>query len=278
MNKIISKRALTKSITQMDIYAPFILKHAKAGQFVMLRVDETSERIPLTIADMDHKKGLVSIIYQVVGVTTCKLDQLELGDQILDLVGPLGTPTNIEGFKKVCVIGGGVGCAIAYPISKALNELGTSVDVIAGFKTEEEMILDKSFEAITNKFYVSTDDGSFGTKGFVTNILNDLLKNGETYDHVFAIGPIKMMQKVSEITRSYNINTTVSLNPIMVDGTGMCGGCRVKIGDEIKFACVDGPDFDGHLVDYDLLQKRNDMYKKTEIKDYKCLIGKGDNS
>ncbi|MCD4826998.1 MAG: sulfide/dihydroorotate dehydrogenase-like FAD/NAD-binding protein [Acholeplasmataceae bacterium] len=276
MNKIISKKALSNSITQMKIYAPHVLKHAQAGQFVMLRINETSERIPLTISDMDHKNGLITIIFQVVGATTLQLNKLVEGDEILDLLGPLGKPTHIEGFKKVCVIGGGVGCAIAYPIAKALREKGVEVDVIIGFKTKNDMILYDKFITVANQLYVSTDDGSFEKKGFVTNILSDLLNKGQMYDHVFAIGPIPMMKSVSQVTKPYHIGTTVSLNPIMVDGTGMCGGCRVKVGENIKFACVDGPDFDGHLVDYDLLQSRNNMYKADELKNYDCLVKKGD--
>lgn len=276
MNKIISKKILSKSITEMKIYAPHILRHAKAGQFVMLRINEKSERIPLTISDMDHETGLVTIIFQVIGSTTYQLNDLNVGDDILDLLGPLGKPTEIDGYKKVCVIGGGVGCAIAYPIAKALNQKNVDVDVIIGFKSKDNMILHQEFNDISDHVYVSTDDGSYQRKGFVTDILSDLLKNGQTYDHVFAIGPIMMMKMVSQITAKFNIGTTVSLNPIMVDGTGMCGGCRVKVGKDIKFACVDGPDFDGHLVDFDLLQSRNNMYKETETKNYKCLVGKGE--
>jgi ferredoxin--NADP+ reductase len=278
MNKIISKKILNKSITEMKIYAPHILKHAQAGQFVMLRINEKSERIPLTISDMDHEKGLLTIIFQVIGSTTYLLNELNEGDDILDLVGPLGKATHIKGFKKVCVIGGGVGCAIAYPIAKALSLNNVDVDVIIGFKSKNDMILHSQFENIANHVYVSTDDGSYQKKGFVTDILSELLKNGQTYDHVFAIGPIIMMKMVSQITDKYNIGTTVSLNPIMVDGTGMCGGCRVKVGKDIKFACVDGPDFDGHLVDFDLLQSRNNMYKETEEKNYKCLAEKGEHA
>jgi ferredoxin--NADP+ reductase len=276
MNKIISKKILSQSITEMKIYAPHILKHAQAGQFVMVRINEKSERIPLTISDMDHEKGLLTIIFQVIGATTLHLNELNVGDDILDLVGPLGKPTHIDGYKRVCVIGGGVGCAIAYPIAKALSFKNVDVDVIIGFKSKNDMILHKKFENIANHVYVSTDDGSYQKKGFVTDVLSQMLKNGQTYDHIFAIGPIIMMKTVSQLTAKYNIGTTVSLNPIMVDGTGMCGGCRVKVGKDIKFACVDGPDFDGHMVDFDLLELRNNMYKETEIKNYKCLAEKGE--
>ncbi len=213
----------------------------------------------------------------MIGSTTFHLNELIEGDEILDLLGPLGKPTEIEGFNKVCVIGGGVGCAIAYPIAKALKQKNVDVDVIIGFKTKNDMILHEKFKDIANQLYVSTDDGSFEKKGFVTDILADLLTKGKTYDHVFAIGPIIMMKMVSQMTKNYQIGTTVSLNPIMVDGTGMCGGCRVKIGNDIKFACVDGPDFDGHLVDFDLLESRNNMYKETETKNYKCLAENGEN-
>ena len=217
----------------------------------------------------------LTIIFQVVGATTSKLNELNQGDEILDLLGPLGKATEVDGFHKVCVIGGGVGCAIAYPIAKALKAIGTDVDVIIGFKHKEEMILEDKFRAVANRLYITTDDGSYEHKGYVTHILDKLLKNGQVYDHVFAIGPIPMMKSVSNLTKPYQIRTTVSLNPIMVDGTGMCGGCRVKVGQDIKFACVDGPDFDGHLVDYDLLQSRNNMYKNDESKAYQCLAQKG---
>lgn len=278
MYKIIVKEALSKSITYMKIEAPLVTKHAKAGQFIMLRVDQDGERIPLTIADIDKNEGSVSIIFQVVGKTTYQLNQLNTNDYLMDFVGPLGKPTDIENLKNVLVIGGGVGCAIAYPLCKALFKQKTEVDAIIGFKSKDEMILFDEFKTYTNHLFVTTDDGSLGSKGFVTEELIKLLNKGHSYDHIFAIGPISMMKKICEITKKYNISTTVSLNPIMVDGTGMCGGCRVKVGEQIKFACVDGPDFDGHLVDFDLLSQRNKMYLDRETKDYECCISEGETS
>lgn len=275
MYKIILKKALTDQITQMNVYAPDVVKHAKAGQFVILRVDESGERIPLTIADVNKDDGIITIIFQVIGKTTYLLNQLKENEYIQDFVGPLGLATHIEGLKNVLVIGGGVGLAIAYPLCKALFKEDTNVSLIAGYKSLSQMILMDEFEAVTHHQFYTTDDGSFGKKGFVTDVLKALLEE-KTFDHVFAIGPIVMMKAVSQITKAYNIPTTVSLNPIMVDGTGMCGGCRVKIGEEMKFACVDGPDFDGHLVDYDNLLKRNQMYKDKELKDYTEVISRGE--
>ena len=274
MFEIIEKKALTDHIIQMHIKAPDVCKHAKAGQFVILRVNEQGERIPLTIADVNKDDGLITIIFQVVGKTTYLLSQKQEKAYIQDFVGPLGEPTQIEGLKKVLVISGGVGSAIAYPLCKALFNQQTHVDLIAGFKTKDEMILMDAFHKVTHKRYVTTDDGSFGAKGFVTDILKDILEK-ESYDHVFTIVPNLMMKAVSELTKIYEIPTTVSLNPIMVDGTGMCGGCRVKIGEQMKFACVDGPDFDGHLVDFDNLIKRNQMYKNKELKDYHKVLSGG---
>lgn len=275
MYKIILKKALTDQITQMNVYAPDVVKHAKAGQFVILRVDESGERIPLTIADVNKDDGTITIIFQVIGKTTYLLNQKQENEYIQDFVGPLGLATHIEGLKNVLVIGGGVGLAIAYPLCKALFKEGTNVSLIAGYKSISQMILMDEFEAVTHHQFYTTDDGSFGKKGFVTDVLKALLEE-KTFDHVFAIGPIVMMKAVSQITKAYNIPTTVSLNPIMVDGTGMCGGCRVKIGEEMKFACVDGPDFDGHLVDYDNLLKRNQMYKDKELKDYTEVRSRGE--
>lgn len=275
MYKIILKKALTDQITQMNVYAPDVVKHAKAGQFVILRVDESGERIPLTIADVNKDDGTITIIFQVIGKTTYLLNQLKENEYIQDFVGPLGLATHIEGLKNVLVIGGGVGLAIAYPLCKALFKEDTNVSLIAGYKSLSQMILMDEFEAVTHHQFYTTDDGSFGKKGFVTDVLKALLEE-KTFDHVFAIGPIVMMKAVSQITKAYNIPTTVSLNPIMVDGTGMCGGCRVKIGEEMKFACVDGPDFDGHLVDYDNLLKRNQMYKDKELKDYTEVRSRGE--
>jgi ferredoxin/flavodoxin---NADP+ reductase len=277
MYRIINKQKLALTIRRIDVEAPYVTRHAKAGQFIMLRVDEEGERIPMTIADFDRKKGIVTVIYQVVGATTKKLDQLEAGDELHDFVGPLGRPSKIEGLKRALVIGGGVGCAIAYPTSKALFEQGTHVDAIIGFRNKDLVILEHDFVRVTNHLDVMTDDGSYQNKGFVTDRLAELLKDGRRYDEVFAIGPLIMMKRVSEITRPYGIKTTVSMNPIMVDGTGMCGGCRLTVGLETKFACVDGPEFDGHQVDFDEVMRRNRMYVDEEKKRYEatCRLFRG---
>ncbi len=264
MYKIIDKRKLNETVTLMVIEAPFVAKKARAGQFIILRTDEHGERMPLTIADFDREKGTVTIIFQIVGNTTMKLDSLEKGDEILDFAGPLGNPTELDGVKKACVIGGGVGCAIAYPTAKALKEAGAEVDVITGFRSKDIVILEDEFKAIADNLYITTDDGSYGEKGLVTQKLRNLVEGGKNYDFVMAIGPIAMMKFVSITTKELEIRTTVSLNPIMIDGTGMCGGCRVRVGGEVKFACVDGPDFDGHLVDFDELLNRNSAYKPQE--------------
>jgi len=276
MYKIIKKTSLTDTVTLMKVFAPDVTRHAKAGQFVILRVDEKGERIPLTIADIDEQLQSVTIIFQVVGKTTYLLNTLNEGDAILDFLGPLGKPSELEGLKKVLVISGGVGSAIAYPICKALFNQKTHVDLIAGFKTKDQMILQDEFKLVTNHQDYTTNDGTYGEKGFVTDLFKKILEKDDSYEHVFAIGPIVMMKAVSEITKSYDIPTTVSLNPIMIDGTGMCGGCRVKIGEHIKFACIDGPDFDGHQVDYDGLSKRNRAYQKKEMDDYQEILKKGE--
>lgn len=265
MYKILKKRQLNESVTLMEVEAPFIAKKAQAGQFIIFRIDEQGERIPLTIADYDREKGSITIIFQLVGKSTIHLGSLSEGDSILDLVGPLGLATHFdEGIKRVAVVGGGVGCAIAYPQAKMLHNRGVAVDVIAGFRNKEIVILEEEFTAVSDKLIITTDDGSYGVKGFVTNALQALIDEGAHYDAVIAIGPVPMMKFLCEVTRPYGIKTLVSLNPIMIDGTGMCGGCRVKVGGEIKYACVDGPDFDGHLVDFDELMKRNSTYKGKE--------------
>ncbi len=251
----------------MDIEAPFIAKKAKAGQFIIFRVDEYGERVPLTISDTNPETGAVTIIFQIVGRSTMVLSQLNEGDAILDFVGPLGTATELDGYKNVCVIGGGVGNAIAFPSAKALFKNGAHVDVIAGFRSKDIVILEDEFKEVCDNLYITTDDGTYGEKGFVTNKLQSLIDAGNNYDLVIAIGPVPMMKFVSAVTKPYNIKTLVSLNPIMIDGTGMCGGCRVTVGGEIKFACVDGPDFDGHQVDYDELMKRNSTYRTKETHD-----------
>ena len=268
MYQILRKRALNSTVTLMEVQAPHIAKKAKAGQFIIFRVDEQGERVPLTIADYDREKGTVTIIFQIVGASTKLLNTMEEGDSILDFVGPLGVATHIDpDAKRVCVIGGGVGNAIAYPQAKALHNAGIAVDMIAGFRNKDIVILEDEMRAVTDNLYMMTDDGSYGEKGVVTKKLQELIDAGNQYDEVIAIGPVIMMKFVAETTRPYGIKTLVSLNPIMVDGTGMCGGCRVKVGGETKFACVDGPDFDGHQVDFDELMKRNTFYKEREAQD-----------
>ena len=268
MYKIVKKRALNDTVTLMEIEAPHIAKKAKAGQFIIFRVDERGERVPLTIADYDREKGTVTIIFQIVGASTKLLNTLGEGDSLLDFVGPLGQPTHVgPEVKRVCVIGGGVGTAIAYPQAKALHAAGLEVDMIAGFRSKEIVILEEEMKAVTDHLYLMTDDGSYGEKGLVTQKLEELIKAGNPYDLVIAIGPVIMMKFVAAATKPYGIKTLVSLNPIMVDGTGMCGGCRVRVGGQTKFACVDGPDSDGHEVDFDELMKRNSFYKEREMAD-----------
>lgn len=264
MFKILEKTALNPSMTKMVVEAPLIAKKAKPGQFIIFRVDEFGERVPLTIADYDSEKGTVTIIYQKVGRSTMLLDTLNEDEYILDFVGPLGVPTKLDGYKKVAVIGGGAGCAIAYPQAKALHNAGVYVDMIAGFRNTDLIILEEEMKAVSNNLYLMTDDGSNGNKGFVTNALEQNIKNGTDYDLVIAIGPIPMMRAVSELTRPYGIKTIVSMNPIMIDGTGMCGGCRITVGGKTKFACIDGPDFDGHEVDFAELMKRSITYRTME--------------
>lgn len=266
MYKILRKQCLNPTVTRMDVEAPLIAKKAEPGQFVILRVDADGERIPLTIADYDREAGWVSVIFQIVGATTEKLNHLEEGDFIHDFVGPLGKPTETDGLKKVAVVGGGVGCAIAYPVAKKMHEKGINVTSIVGFRNKDLVILEDEFKACSDKFVMMTDDGSYGTKGLVTNALEDLILGGEKYDEVIAIGPVIMMKFVCKTTEKYGVKTVISMNPIMVDGTGMCGGCRLTVGGETKFACVDGPDFDGHLVDFDEAMARGSMYKPFERK------------
>ena len=268
MYKIVKKRALNDTVTLMEIEAPHIAKKAKAGQFIIFRVDERGERVPLTIADYDREKGTVTIIFQIVGASTKLLNTLGEGDSLLDFVGPLGQPTHVgPEVRRVCVIGGGVGTAIAYPQAKALHAAGLEVDMIAGFRSKEIVILEEEMKAVTDHLYLMTDDGSYGEKGLVTQKLEELIKAGNPYDLVIAIGPVIMMKFVAAATKPYGIRTLVSLNSIMVDGTGMCGGCRVRVGGQTKFACVDGPDFDGREVDFDELMKRNSFYKEREMAD-----------
>lgn len=268
MYKIIKKRELNDQVTLMVIDAPLIAKKAKAGQFIIFRTDELGERVPLTIADYDANEGTITLIFQKVGRSTMQLGLMEEGDFILDVVGPLGVATHFEqDIKRVAVIGGGVGCAIAYPQAKALFNAGVQVDLIAGFRSKDIVILEDEMKAVSTNLYITTDDGSYGTKGFVTTKLQELIDNGAEYDCVVAIGPVPMMKFVCAVTKPYGIKTLVSLNPIMIDGTGMCGGCRVTVGGKIKYACVDGPDFDGHEVDFDELIRRNSAYKESEEHD-----------
>lgn len=271
------KKKLNPTVTMMEVEAPFVAKKAKAGQFIILRTDENGERIPLTIADYDWEKGTVTIIFQVVGATTQKLNSLNEGDCIHDFVGPLGVASHTEGFKKVAVIGGGVGSAIAYPTAKALRENGAEVHTVVGFRNKDLVILEDEFKAVSDKFVIMTDDGSYGEKGLVTDALRKLIESGEEYDEVIAIGPLIMMKFVCMLTKEFNIKTVVSMNPIMIDGTGMCGGCRLTVGGEMKFACVDGPDFDGHLVDFDEAIRRSSIYKPFERKRHEesCNLLKG---
>ena len=264
MYRIVSKEIINKFITKMEIESPLVAKKAEPGQFIILRVDENGERIPLTIADYNREKGTVTIIFQVVGATTEKLNELNENEYILDFVGPLGNPTELDGIRKAAVIGGGVGCAIAYPIAKKLHETGSTVHSVIGFRNKELVILEEEFNKSSDLMKIMTDDGSYGEKGLVTNALEELIKNGNEYDAVFAIGPLIMMKFVCELTKKYNIKTIVSMNPIMIDGTGMCGGCRLTVGGETKFACIDGPDFDGHLIDFDEAIERSSMYKDFE--------------
>lgn len=264
MYKIINKEVLNPTVTRMDIEAPFVAKKAQPGQFIILRVDSDGERIPLTVADCDREKGTVAIIFQVVGATTEKLNHKEAGEYIEDFVGPLGKATDIKGKKKVCVVGGGVGSAIAYPVAKGLSDNGCEVHSVIGFRNKDLVILEKDFEEASSRCVKMSDDGSWGEKGLVTDALRKLIEEGNEYDEVICIGPVIMMKFVCALTKEYGIKTIVSMNPIMVDGTGMCGGCRLTVGGETKFACVDGPEFDGHLVDFDEALKRGATYREFE--------------
>ena len=264
MFTIIRKERLNPTVTKMVIDAPFIARKAEPGQFIIFRAHEDSERVPLTIADYDREAGTVTIIYQIVGGSTMELDAMNEGESLCDFVGPLGVATHTEGLRKVAVVGGGVGCAIAYPVTKKLHDMGCEVHAIVGFRNKDLVILEEEFDAASDKLLVMTDDGSHGEKGLVTAALEKLITEGNEYDEVIAIGPLVMMKFVALLTKKYGIKTTVSMNPIMIDGTGMCGGCRLTVGGETKFACVDGPDFDGHLVDFDEAIKRASMYQEFE--------------
>ena len=280
--KIVKKADLNSQIYLMEIEAPLVARKAAPGQFVILRMDEKGERVPFTIADFDKEKGTVTVIIQAVGKTTRDLSKLNEGDTILDFAGPLGIPTPLEGLKKVAVIGGGLGTAIAYPQAKKLKELGAEVTSISGFRSKEYIILEDEMNSVSDKLIITTDDGSNGLQGFVTDRLREELESGEKYDEVIAIGPLVMMRAVCNLTKEFGIPTTVSMNPVMIDGTGMCGGCRVIVGGEAKFACVDGPDFDGHKIDWDAAIKRQQMFKayeKRSCEEGKCrLTGKEHNN
>lgn len=277
MYKIVRKKVLNPTVTLMEVEAPLIAKKAEPGQFIILRVNEAGERIPLTVADFDREKGTITIIFQIVGATTELLNHLNEGEYIHDFVGPLGVASHTEGLKKVAVVGGGVGCAIAYPIAKKLHNNGCEVHSIVGFRNKDLVILEDEFNSVSDVMKMMTDDGSHGAKGLVTDALRELIDAGNQYDEVIAIGPLIMMKFVCKLTKEYDIKTVVSMNPIMIDGTGMCGGCRLTVGGETKFACVDGPDFDGHLVDFDEAMERGTMYKEFETKKREeiCNLFKG---
>ena len=276
MYKIVRIEVLNPSVSLIEVEAPYIARKAEPGQFIILRVDEKGERIPFTIADYDRDKGTVTVIFQIVGKSTESLNELGEGDSLQDMVGPLGVASNFEGVKKVAVIGGGLGTAIAYPQAKKLHSMGISVDMINGFRNKDLIIIEDLCKAACTNLYTMTDDGSNGNQGFVTAKLEELINSGQKYDLVVAIGPLVMMKAVCDLTRKYDIKTIVSMNPIMIDGTGMCGGCRITVGGETKFACVDGPDFDGHLVDFDSAIARSRMFKNQEAESreraHKCRL------
>ena len=263
--KIVNKKLLNEAVVLVEVEAPFIAKKVLPGQFIIFRIDEQGERVPLTVADYDREKGTITLIVQMVGRSTKMLGAMEAGEYLLDVVGPLGIPTHLDGLKNVCVIGGGVGCAIAYPQAKALHAMGAHVDMIAGFRSKDIVILEDEMRAHSTNLYICTDDGSYGEKCFGNAKLEELIKSGREYDEVFIIGPLKMMKFTALTTKPYGIKTICSLCPIMIDASGMCGGCRLTVGGETKFACVDGPDFDGQLVDWDLAVKRNQMYHDFEV-------------
>lgn len=276
MFRIAEKKDLAEGLTLMRVEAPNVARRAAAGQFIIFRVDDEGERVPLTIADADREKGLITIIFQQVGASTMKLGALNVGDSIRDFAGPLGRASELDDFKRVCVIGGGCGCAIAYPQAKYLHEHGAEVDIIAGFRTKDLVFFEDEMKAVCSNYYLMTDDGSAGEHGLVTNKLEQLIESGREYDAVIAIGPVPMMKFVCLATKPHGIKTIVSLNPIMVDGTGMCGACRVTVGGKTRFACVDGPDFDGHEVDFDELIRRNAIYREEEAaaRDHVCNLRK----
>lgn len=264
MFEVMTKETLNSMTKRMQVYAPHIANKARPGQFIIFRVNEKGERIPLTVADTDKDTGAVTIIFQEVGKSTKELGELEIGETVLDFVGPLGKPSELDRIGRAAVVGGGLGCAIAFPQAKYLFNSGTQVDIIAGFRTKDLVILEDDMKAVSQNFYMCTDDGTYGTKGLVTDVLRGLIESGEKYDKVLVVGPLPMMKFVSLLTKEFGISTIVSMNTIMIDGTGMCGGCRLTVGGETKFACVDGPEFDGHLVDFDEAIRRSGMYKDIE--------------
>ncbi|MEG2957378.1 MAG: sulfide/dihydroorotate dehydrogenase-like FAD/NAD-binding protein [Christensenellaceae bacterium] len=273
MYKILEKQDLANNITRMVVDAPLIAKKAQSGQFVVLRTHEKGERFPLTIAEYDRQAGTITIIFAQIGKSTQYLGTFQQGDEILDVVGPLGVASHFDkSIKKAAVVGGGLGCAIALPQAKHLKEMGVSVDMIAGFKTKDIIILEDKMTAACDHLYITTDDGSYGIHGFVTQALKDLIDSGIKYDIVVAIGPIPMMKFVSKLTKEYGIKTLVSMNPVMIDGTGMCGGCRLTVGGQTKFACIDGPDFDGHEVDFDEAMRRLSMYDGLKERSEDCRL------
>ncbi|MDF2522422.1 MAG: ferredoxin-NADP reductase [Clostridiales bacterium] len=281
MSRIVRKEVLNSSVKLLEIEAPHIARKAQPGQFIMLRTHEDGERIPLTIADYDSDRGTVTIVFQEVGKTTRFLGSMSEGQVLTDFVGPLGIASHFEGVKKVAVIGGGLGTAIAYPQAKKLHSLGCEVHTVLGFRNKDLIIFEKEMNAVCDRILVTTDDGSNGTKGFVTDMLKMLVEEGNQYDLVIAIGPLIMMKMISSLTRQYGIRTIVSMNPVMIDGTGMCGGCRLTVGGELKFACVDGPDFDGHQVDFDEAMRRQSIYKAEErqsLDSHICRLGGGANA
>ena len=277
MNRILEREALNPTVTRLKVEAPLIARKAEPGQFVILRTDEDGERIPLTVADFDREEGSVTVIFQVVGATTEKLNHLQPGDRLHDFVGPLGRATHTEGLKKVAVVGGGVGCAIAYPVTKKLHEQGCEVHAIVGFRNQDLVILEKEFRQASSRFVPMSDDGSWGEKGLVTDALRKLIESGEQYDEVITIGPLIMMKFVCKLTKEFGVKTVASMNPIMIDGTGMCGGCRLTVGGKMRFACVDGPEFDGHEIDFDEAMARNAAYRDFERHAYEetCNLFKG---
>ncbi len=277
MYEIVEKRELNPTVTLMKIYAPSVAKKAEAGQFIILRTDKNGERIPLTVADYDRENGTVTIIFQIVGATTEKLNRMEENDCLADFVGPLGKPTHTKGLRRVAVVGGGVGSAIAYPVAKKLHEQGAEVVSIVGFRNKDLVILENEFKTVSDRFILMSDDGSAGKKGLVTDALREILTNEKDFDEVITIGPLIMMKFVCALTKEFGVKTVASMNPIMIDGTGMCGGCRLTVGGEMKFACVDGPEFDGHLIDFDEAISRSNVYAEFERKKHSdtCNLFRG---